>query len=74
MSTIPREEVHAIAARYNDHLWYHADPTADHVRGAADYRRRCGYDEGGDVGQLLLAEADDLDALADRYEHGEVTG
>jgi hypothetical protein len=64
--TIPRAEIHAIAARYDDAFSLATDPSAEYVRHVAqDYRVMA-----GNVGHpgTLLAEADELDALVDRIE------
>lgn len=67
--TVPRAEIHAIAARYDDAFSLEADPPAEYVRHvAAEYRGAANlYDDEADRAPLL-DEADDLDALVDRIE------
>jgi hypothetical protein len=66
-ATIPRSEIYAVAERYGDPWRPRSDPSADRVRLlASEYRKDANYAVAN--GSTLLAEADDLDALADRYE------
>jgi hypothetical protein len=66
--TIPRAEIHAIGQRYGTDYDLESDPTVEWVRQMARWLRRnlTGADE---VEQKLMAEAHDLDALADRVEN-----
>lgn len=71
MVTIPRAEINVIAEKYGDFFGLDEDPPAEYIRAvAADYRRNAGDtrlltpDESAD----FRAEANDLDALVDRYE------
>lgn len=66
--TIPRPEIDAIAARYNDAFTLTADPTAEWVRGIASGYREDAGPWGSTEADALRAEADELDALVDRYE------
>lgn len=70
MTTIPRAEINAVMERYGDSWSGRRDVPVEQARAtAADYRR---YAEDptadGQSPEQFLAEADDLDALADRYE------
>ncbi len=68
---IPRTDIDAVMARHGD-CWIRPDRTAvtDVREAAAEMRRHSGLTDSGDTrwADALLAEADDLDALADRYE------
>lgn len=66
---VPRKELNAIAERYNDAFNLSGDPTVQYVRDCADYYRSATALMGGQRSrENLLAEAAELDALADRYE------
>lgn len=70
--TIPRAEIQAIAARYADAFSLDADPPTHYVRAvAAGYRDDVSAWNTPEA-DALRAEADDLDALADRYEREAV--
>lgn len=70
MTLIPRSEIDAIMDRYGDCWAGRNDLPAAAVREvAADYRRYAGdpsYD--GQSSDQYLAEADDLEALVERFE------
>ena len=67
---IPRAEIDTIMERYGDRWAGKNDLPAQAVRDvAADYRRYADDpDYDSQLREQFLAEADDLDALADRYE------
>jgi hypothetical protein len=74
--TIPRAELNALAERHGDFFGLDEDPPVTWARDlAAEYRHNASdrrvltAAEGAD----MLAEADDLDALADRYERKVVS-
>jgi len=70
MSTIPAAELQALVTRYGGpDLTLDADPSVSYVRSVASGNREA-VQAWGEVpyNGTLLAEADDLDALADRYE------
>jgi hypothetical protein len=71
-ATIPRAEVAALTAHHSDPWQPDRDVTPTEVRADAVNRRYLAdhhTDTPADR-QRLLAEASDLDALADRYETG----
>ena len=66
MTTIPRAEIREIARRYDVDYELGSDPTSKAIRSyAAELRRES---KACTNAAALRAEADDLDALADRYE------
>jgi hypothetical protein len=68
-TTIPRAEIEAIAERYGSWLDLDADPTVEEVRTIVQnhrYAAQPGVDGPHRVNFARIA--DDLDALADRYE------
>jgi hypothetical protein len=67
MATVPRAELATIATRYGVDYSLASDPTVIWVRGIATWLRR-DLTPGERFADQLLAEADELDALADRYE------
>lgn len=70
MMTIPRAELNKVGHRHGIDWNLDADPTLEWVRAAAADLR----EETPDfpTTEELLCEADDLDALADRYERKTV--
>jgi hypothetical protein len=73
-TTIPRADLHAVARCHGVDYDLGADPAVDWVRGMSmGLRNACASDHGGFNPGGLLAEADDLDALADRYEQEAAT-
>lgn len=67
MTLIPRSEIDAIMDRYGDFWSGRNDLPVTAVRKVArHYRAEAG--QGAPTAAALQAEADDLDALADRYE------
>lgn len=68
-ATVPRDELDAIARRYDDTFDPVGEPTVQYLRNAAEYYRSATTLMSSERNRdSLLAEADDLDALADRYE------
>jgi hypothetical protein len=69
MATIPRAELNAVLERYDDEWAGTGDFAVEVVRrAAADFRRFAAAPIDSEDPARDLAEADDLDALADRYE------
>ncbi len=69
--TIPRAEIQVIAERYGDkNITPSFDPSSSFIRQCAiDLARDADHLRRDDPARRkLIAEADDLDALADRYE------
>lgn len=66
-ATVPRADLDTIATRHGVNYDLNTDPSIQWVRDMAARLRRdlTGADR---YEQRLIAEADDLDALADRYE------
>lgn len=64
--TIPRAEVHAIAARHGTDYDLDFDPSVEWIRTTATFLRE--ESAAFPTTPELRAEAADLDALADRYE------
>ncbi len=68
--TIPRAELNAIAERYDDTFDPVGEPTVQYLRDAANYYRSATtLMSSARSRESLLAEAVDLDALADRIEN-----
>jgi hypothetical protein len=68
-TTIPRAEIDAVTERHNDDGFFGAhDLTVQEVRACTAYMRA--DRSGGPATAEAQALADDLDALADRYELG----
>jgi hypothetical protein len=65
--TIPRAEIQAVAAKHKVDYDLDFDPPAEWVRATVAFLR-AGVDFNGTPTPEVLAEADDLDALVDRYE------
>jgi hypothetical protein len=71
MLTIPRGEIHVIADRHDSPIAdaFSTDPTVDELRSAASRIRSLSEVLTTlEARKSTAAEADDLDALADRYE------
>ncbi len=67
--TVPVDEIHKIAARYDDAFSLPADPPAAAVRDIArEYRMNADYADSEAERNSLLGEALALDALVDRIE------
>lgn len=68
--TIPRVDIHAIAARYDDSFSLDTDPPAEYVRQVAkEYRENADYADSEAERNSLLGEALALDGLVDRVEN-----
>lgn len=66
-ATVPRADLDTIATRHGVDYDLNTDPSIQWVRDMAAWLR-CDLTGADRYEQRLIAEADDLDALADRYE------